>query len=190
MNLKRFATGGIALLLVLLLLSACSTPKAAENPTAQKQEPTVVKEDPTAEKLVQTSMDNWRVEYNKYVDFRITFSPGQKCTLEVVKNTRSEGMYTYEIVVDDQTFQNYAIVIMTMSDESKTLQDLKEYSLTHTGVVDPPPFATMKTMEIVPPMTRTLHAVIMPVSPIYVGCMIEGPVEQQVFEVFGPIDIE
>ncbi len=168
-------------MLAALLFSGCAEQQATSDPINKTQSC------PTAGTLVQPSMNDWRVDYNDYLNARITFSPGDKCSLEELAAVANQ-QFIYEIVVNDQTYQNYMVAAVTL-DEGKTIKDLEDYSKTMIGVVPPPSFSKLQLMEIVPPMSRTLHAVPMPVSPIYLVCIVQGPSEQQGIQVLGPVTI-
>lgn len=141
---------------------------------------------PTASVQLQPTMDLWRISYNKEdANIRITFDPGKKCSLDNLRPA-TDGMLVYEIVVNDDEHRNYMVGTMTM-DEGKTIQDLEKFNLEHTGKVLPPSFTKLQSLEIIPPMSRTWHAVNMPVSPIYIVCFIEGPEPQTGFQVLGPV---
>jgi hypothetical protein len=161
-------------------LAACSTSAPAACPTSA---PAAC---PTASVQLQPTMDPWRISYNtQHANIRITFDPGKKCSMDILKPA-SEGQLVYEIVVNDDEYRNYMVGTMTM-DEGKTIQDLENYSQEHKGKVLPPSFTKLQSLEIISPMSRTWHAVNMPVSPIYIECFIEGPEPQTGFQVFGPV---
>jgi hypothetical protein len=132
-------------------------------------------------------MDAWRIDYADSANVRITFSPGDKCSMDIMQPV-TNAEFGYEIVVDDQTYQNYVVVALTL-DEGKTIADLEKYDEMAIGVVPPPSFSDIRTLEVVPPMSRTWHGMDMPVSPIYFVCIIEGPDAQRAIDEFGPVDI-
>ena len=173
MNHRKITVLIISLTLVTLVVGGCASPKTQ----------------------VPAEMNGWRIAYNDdHANARITFSPGDKCSLDILQPKVSSlpatyPSYAYEIVVNDQTYQNYWIAVGTL-DEGKTLTDLEEFDKTAIGKVSPPPFSDLQSMEIVPPMSRTLHSVLMPDSPIYFVCGIQGPDSQRVIEEFGPVEVK
>jgi hypothetical protein len=116
----------------------------------------------------------------------ITFDPGDKCSMEFIKPIDGNGL-SYEIVVNDQTYQNYIVAIVDL-EEGKTLQDLQDYHQqggeANTSVA---PFSNLELMEIVEPMSRTFHGVRLEKSPVYFVCLVQGPGEQKVLDEFGGV---
>ncbi len=173
MNHKHSFVRSLILFLLLLFLAGCASPKT----------------------LGLAEMNAWRIDYNdSLANARITFSPGDKCSLDILQ-PKEAGMgsgypdYAYEIVVNDQTYQNYMVGIVTL-DEGKTLKDLEAFDKTAIGTVRPPSFSNLQTLDIVPPMSRTFHAMKMPDSPIYFGCFVQGPDDQRVIDEFGPVEVK
>lgn len=181
MNRKWMKVLGFTLVLVMLCVSGCAAPQAKANPPAETQPC------PTAGVLVQQTMNDWRVGYNTDANLRITFNPGDKCSVEVVKPIKSVSALWYEIVVNDQTYQNYMVGAVTLIGD-KTLKDLEDFNKQNKGPT-PPSWVDIQLLEIVPPMSRTLHAIPMPDGPLYILCFIQGPAEQQVIDEFGPFDL-
>ncbi len=191
MNRKRIQALGFTLILVLVLISACAAPRAKANPlvTAQSCPTAEPQSCPTTAALAQPAMNDWRVGFNSEVNLRITYSPGDKCSVEMVKPVHSVTHFWYEIVVNDQTYQNYMVGAVTLISKDKTLKDLKDYNEQHKGDPTPPSWVDIQLLEIVPPMSRTLHSIPMPEGPLYVLCFVQGPVDQQAIDVFGPFDL-
>lgn len=190
MNRKRIPALSFSLILILVLISACAAPQAKANPSVPTQScPTAEPQScPTTAALAQPAMNDWRVGYNDLVNLRVTYSPGDKCSVEVVKPVASVTHFWYEIVVNDQAYQNYLVGAVTLS-KDKTLKDLEDFDKQNKGTVTPPSWVDIQLMEIVPPMSRTLHGIPMPEGPLYILCFVQGPVEQQVIDEFGPYDM-
>lgn len=189
MNRKRVTGMSLTLALILVLVSACTAPQAKANlPTTQSCPTAEPQSCPTPALLAQPPMDDWRVDYNDEVNIRVTFDSGDKCNVEMVKPARDLTYLRYEIVVNDQTYENYLVAGLTLF-EGKTLKDLEDYDEMAKGPVNAPPFSDIQLLDIVAPMSRTLIAIRIPKSPIYFVCIVEGPVEQQIIDEFGPFDI-
>lgn len=173
MNHRNITIFIISLTLVALAVAGCASPKT----------------------LALAEMNAWRIDYNdSLANARITFSPGNKCSLDILQPSAGRlsnafPSYAYEIVVNDQTYQNYYVGVVTL-DEGKSLTDLEEFDKTAIGSVRPPSFSDLQAVEIVPPMSRTFHGVKMPDSPIYFVCVIQGPDDQRVIEEFGPVEVK
>jgi len=105
----------------------------------------------------------------------ITFNPGDECTIEVIQNV-SSAQWAYEIVVNDQAYQNYIVAGLTLA-EGYTLKDLQEYSQSTTAGESPPRFGQLKMVEIVSPMSRTFHGVTYTGKPIYFQCIVQTSTE-------------
>ncbi len=134
-------------------------------------------------------INEWRWGYTKdYANVVITFDPGDKCSLEFIKPTDGNEL-AFEIVVNDQTYQNYMVVLLSL-DQGKGFKDLEAYNAQggqNNG--NPPPFSKVNGLEIVPPMSRTFHGVLAQTSPLYFVCLVQGPGSQRVIEEFDGIAI-
>lgn len=173
MNRQKIAILFFSIIIVALLIGGCGSAKTLE----------------------LADMNAWRVTYNdQHANARITFSPEDKCSLDILHPigggpSTTYPTYVYEVVVNDQTYQNYAVATVLL-DEGKTLQDMENFDKTAVGKVSPPSFSALQTMDIVPPMSRTWHAMLMPDTPIYFVCIIQGPDDQRAIEEFGPVDVK
>ncbi len=192
MNRAKLVNQSIALVMVTLVLAGCAAPAALEAapcPTSAPQAcPTCPPQScpPAAVQAIPT-MTSWQKNYYEEANLRITFDPGKKCSMDILTPVTDSTLF-YEVVVNDQTFQNYIVVALTL-EEGKTLKDIETYDKTAIGVVPPPPGSQIRLLEIVPPMSRTLHSMPMPYNPIYLVCLIEGPDQQQPIEQFGPVEV-
>lgn len=175
----------IALILAMVVLAGCAA-ATADQPTAAC--PTSAPLScPTASAQVMPKLDTWVSHYREYTNLRITFDPGDKCSMDIL-HPPPKGVLSYEIIVNDQTYEHYVVSAVTLN-EGKTLKDLEDASKAVKGIVSPPSFSQLRTIDAVSPRSWTIHFVDMPESPIYLVCIVEGPVEQQVIEAFGPVEI-
>lgn len=191
MNHTKYVHRAITLLLVTLVLAGCATPATAPAalPTAAPCPTSAPQSCPTAAALAVPTPDAWRKTYTtEYVNVRITFDPGKKCSLDILKPTHSPE-FAYEVIVNDAAFTNYMVGAVTLA-EGKTLKDLEKYDQSAKGIVPPPSYATIKLLDVVPPMSSTWHGATLPVGDVYFICFIEGPDPQQPFEEFGPVKIQ
>jgi hypothetical protein len=183
----------IIILFAMLLIAGCAAPQASSDsqacPTAaQPSCPTaVVQSLPTAAPQVLPAMTSFQKYYSDFVNIRITFDPGKKCSMDILKPV-TQGDLALEIVVNDQTYQNYIVTAMTLA-EGMTIEDIEKYNQTAVGYVSPPPGSDTQTVDVVPPLSRTYHFLTMPVSPLYFVCLIQGPDKQQPIEQLGPVVI-
>jgi len=134
-------------------------------------------------------LNQWRWDFTSdRSNVIITFDPGDKCSLEFIKPTDVRNL-GFDIVVNDETYQNYLVAILSL-DEGKGIEDLKAYNMQHDRKnIMPPPWSTIEGIEIVQPMSRTLHFVQAVSSPVYFVCLVQGPDAQRIIEEFDGIDI-
>lgn len=185
MNHKKLVNRSIVALISILVLAGCAAPAVA--PTAAPCPTNAPQACPTAALAVPTP-DAWRKTYTTdYVNVRITFDPGKKCSLDILQPPRASE-FAYEVVVNDAAFTNYMVGAVTLA-EGKTLKDLEKYGQSTKGIVPPPSYASIKLLDVVPPMSSTWHAAVVPIGDLYFICFIEGPDPQQAFEEFGPVKI-
>lgn len=183
MNHKQFLIRGIILILV-VFLTACAAPTATPSPTtAPLSCPTTVPQScPTAAAQAPPTQNAWRLGYTGGIPTNviITFDPGDKCSMKVITPISVSyfsplwNVLSYDIVVNDQTYQNYVVWILTV-DPGKTLADLEAVPPTSTG--NPPSWVKLIIGDIVYPMTRTFHygSVDITEGPLYFTCMVQGP---------------
>lgn len=134
-------------------------------------------------------MNTWRSGYNKsYANARITFESGDKCILEQLKPATNNAL-AYEIVVNDQKYENYMVMAQTLS-AGKTLKDLNDYVNKNPENIIPPYFINLEAGQIVGQMSRTFAYAHLPTGSIYFTCIIQGPDKQRVIENLGPVEIK
>jgi hypothetical protein len=188
MNHKIFTIYSI-LLAIAITLSGCAsgaTPVTSPDPLAC---PTTSPQECPAVELQAPVVNEWRWGYTKDLsNVIITFDPGDKCSMELIEPTDGNAL-AYEIIVNDQTYQNYIVAILSL-EEGKGIEDIEAYHA-EGGVSNqnPPPFSNLEGMEIVYPMSRTFHAVRAITSPLYFICLVQGPGDQRVIEEFDGIEI-
>jgi len=179
MNHKRFFTRGI-ILLVAILISACTASAATPCPTSESQPC------PTVEQQTLTALDTWRWGWSNEAHVVITINPGDQCSMEMV-NTIIEPWLNYEIVVNDKTYQNYFIVVETLLPEY-SIKDLEAWPY---PADTPPPYINFIGGTIVNPMSRTLAGGEIDISkgPLYFTCLVEGPDTLKVIGNLGPVEV-
>lgn len=179
MNHKRYFTYGIMLILI-ILLSACTASATTPCPTNEPQAC------PTVEQQTLPALDTWRYGWAKTANVVITFTPGDQCTMEMV-NTMIDPWLNYEIVVNDQTYQNYFVVVETLLPEY-SIKDLEAWPY---PADTPPPYVNFIGGAIVNPMSRTLVGGEIDISkgPFYFTCFVEGPDVLKVIGHLGPVEV-
>jgi hypothetical protein len=181
------------LIIAAIILSGCATttPEVTTAATAEAPQecPTSVPQECPAEAVEPQAMNQWRWGYTKdLANVIITFDPGDKCSLELIKPTEDNGL-AFDLVVNDQTYENYAVAIVSL-EEGKGINDLEAYHKEGgASYQNPPPWSNLEEIEIVQPMSRTFHAVHVLTSPLYFVCLVQGPENQRVIEEFDGIDI-
>ena len=206
MNHNKFVIRGIALILVMLVVAGCAAPTATpcpttasfSCPTAAVQEcPTAaVQSCPTTLAQAPPTPNAWRPGYTGDIPTNviITFDPGDKCSMKVITPI-SESYYSplwnvlsYDIVVNDQTYQNYLMWTETIA-PGKTLADMEAIPPTATRI--PPSWVKIIIGDIVYPMTRTFHYVSVDITegPLYFTCMVQGPGGPRTIGHLGPLEV-
>ncbi len=175
----------VILLLVVLVVSGCAAPTTVSIPTPTALScPTAAPQAcPTAVAQVMPTMFpiNWTIR--SYTNVLITFGKGDKCSMEVLHPPTGAEL-SYEIVVNDTTYQNYMVVYMTL-DPGKTLADLQAWK-----VADSPPLATGFGLDFASPASITGHAIwTLPAGQLYFMCLVQGPGAQKLIGSVGPVDL-
>jgi hypothetical protein len=180
MNHKRNLTRAIMLVLA-ILLSACTAPATTPCPTSEPQAC------PTVEQQTIPALDSWRWGWSKAAHSVITFNPGDQCSIEMV-NTITQPELNYEIVVNDKTYQNYVVVIFTLL-PGYSIKDLEAWPKYATDQI--PPYSHLIKFDIVNPMSRTWMGGPIDISegPLYFGCLVEGPDELRIIGNLGPVEV-
>jgi hypothetical protein len=191
MNHKQFFTRGI-ILAVVLLLSACTSPKTTPNPTSDLLScPTAEPQScPTAAVQAIPEMNAWRLGWTRdAANVIITFEPGDKCSMDIIHPITGSDWNTlnYEIVVNDQTYQNYLVDTFTV-DPGMTLADIEAGS---TSISNMPPFVHLKEVTFINPMSRTLQAAAIAITegPFYFVCVVQDPGDLRIIETLGPLEV-
>ncbi|MFZ0534649.1 MAG: hypothetical protein WAM09_15850 [Anaerolineales bacterium] len=206
MNHKLILTRGIALILVMLVVTGCATPQAKPCPTSAPQAcpttelpsfPTSVPQScPTAAGQAVPEMNTWRWNYAGGIptNIIITFDPGDKCSMEIVNPvyvsyfSKSWNQVSYEIVVNDQTYENY-VVWVGSNDPGTTQAQMDAVDPNDTS--SPPSWVNLIQGTIVYPMSRTFHtgAIDITEGPLYITCMVQGPDALRVIGALGPLNV-
>ena len=177
MNHKQFITRGFMLVLV-VLLTACATPTATPCPTSKPQSC------PTA--VTQVSTDNNYVykALRSYTNNTITFSPGNKCSLEGAKSINAGG-FTYEIVVTSQEYQAYLLAIYTIN-PGNTLADIQALPNTNT---DLPSFITPIAFDHILSGSAAIHTIMIDKGPLYFTCIAHRATSDIRLADLGPVEV-
>lgn len=196
MNHKKYVFQGIILILVLLVATACATPKATSDPTTVPQAcPTAVLPEcptaatqscPTAAAQAMPEMDAYRTNtIDTQANVIFTFDPGDKCSMQI-RSRPTTSDFIYQIVVNDNSHLNYVVAGTTLK-SGYTLADVEKWNLDHPDLVQVPPMATLKLYQAVNPMSNTIQQVQYIGDPLYFACITEGPDAHQVLESFDPL---
>jgi FKBP-type peptidyl-prolyl cis-trans isomerase FkpA len=174
------------MLLLVVLLTACAAPKATPPKTTAIQScPTAaIPSCPTT--VAQVSADHggmWDALRGD-IQNKITFSPGNKCSLEGVKSTNAGG-YTYEIVVTSQEHQNYYLVIYTIN-PGNTFADIQALPDSYTK---PPLFIQLVAVDHELPGSDSIHTIMIDKGPLYFSCMAYDPTYDNRFADLGPVEV-
>ncbi len=189
MKRSRYYAIVISLLIVVLVVTACATPKTTSVPTAAALScPTAAPLTcPTSAVKANPLTNAWRWGGDSSnVNVIITFKPGDQCSMEIV-NPIEGGAMRYEIVTNDQTYQNYVIWTVTL-DPGKTIEDLKAAP---RDPYNPPSYVSLVNGNIVSPMSRVWIFSLpdMTKGPFYFGCMVQGPQDLKIIDYLGPVEV-
>lgn len=199
MNHKLILTRGIALIMVMLVVTGCATPQAAPCPTAIPQScPTIASQScPTAAAQALPETNAWRWGYTGGIPLNvvITFDPGDKCSMEVVNPLAGSyfnslwNQLSYDIVVNDQTYQNY--IVFVYSADPGTTQAEMDAPGPDPSLGEPPSWMNIITGDVIYPMTRTFHtsAIDITEGPLYFTCLAQGPDKLKVIGDLGPLEV-
>ncbi len=185
MSARRFVVILIFILFVSIVITGCASPTPALTPSACPTSELLIC--PTAFAQVGSTPNAWRMDYSHMINISIIFDPGDKCSIDV-KNLVTYARWSYEIVVNDQTYQNYMVVALTV-EAGKTLKDLEEHFKATSSNNNPPPWATTRLLVIVDPLSRTYQWVTFTGDPLYFACLVQGPGDPRVIDAFGPVEI-
>jgi hypothetical protein len=191
MNHNKTTTFGIMLVMV-LLLNACAAPKVdACSTTAPQSCPTTVAQScPTAQacpiELVKVPITEnvMTSQLTEQSDVTITFDPGNKCSLEGT-DWIVPGLFQYDFVVNDTTYQTYYVAIVTLG-EGKKLADLQALPDTYYAQ---PGFTDIVQMDFENPGSFSHHTIKIDKGPLYFACFVAGPNEPLRINEFGPLNV-
>ncbi len=179
----------ICVLIAVLGVTACATPKTSSvlMPTALSCPTTAPSSCPTTAVKANPLTNAWRWGgSSNNVNVIITFNPGDQCSMEII-NPIEGGAMRYEIVTNDQTYQNYVIWTVTL-DPGKTIEDLKAAP---RDPYNPPSFVnSVVNGNIVSPMSRAWVFSLPDTTkgPFYFGCMVQGPQYLKIIDYLGPVE--
>ncbi len=185
MKAIRFYVIEIFLLIVAMAVSSCASPTSALPPAICPTSVPLVC--PTGIIQPMPTPNEWRLDLLKMTNVVITFDPGDKCSLDVRNPITSEN-WAYEIIVNDQAYQNYVVSAVTL-DAGKTLKDLQDYDKSNNVAMTNPPWSQLKLLEVVGPLSSSWHGISLTGGPLYFGCLVQGPEYQTIIDEFGPVEI-
>jgi len=187
MNHKKLTMLISGLILVLLVVAACAPQTSTLIPTAAIQScPTAAMQScPTASVQVATNHGSMWDALRGIKNNTITFSPGNKCSLEGAKSVNA-GDLTYEIVVTSLEHQNYYLAIYTIN-PGNTFADVQALPDTNT---DPPSFIHLVSVDHVLPGSDSIHSLgNINEGPLYFSCMAYDPNYDKRFADLGPVEV-
>jgi len=127
--MKRYTLMVLSLFIFMsMVLAACQQPTVApteEPPVVLEptEEPVVM--EPTEEPKELGTENDFRIkEFGNWSNAEITFEPGDKCTLKVIRDASVDPVQI-KILVKDDTYDNYLIAAFTLK-EGYTIEDLPD----------------------------------------------------------------
>ena len=186
MKRSGFYILAVSSVLLMLVVTGCTTPKATPVPTTAMQScPTAaIQSCPTAVEQVSADHGGMWDALRGDAQNTITFSPGNKCSLEGVKSTNAGG-FTYEIVVTSLEHQNYYLAIYTIN-PGNTFADVQALPDTNT---DPPSFIHLVSVDHILPGSDSIHTIMIDKGPLYFSCMAHDPTYDKRFADLGPVEV-
>jgi hypothetical protein len=191
MNHKLILIRLIALIVVMVLVTGCATPTATPCPTNEPQSC------PTAAAKALPEVNTWRWSYTGGIPTNviITFDPGDKCSMEVINPIATSYFNTlwnqvsYEIVVNDQTYENYVVFVYSV--DPGTTQEQMDAPGPDPSLGEPPSWVNIITGDVIYPMTRTFHtsAIDITEGPLYFTCLAQGPDKLKIIGGLGPLEV-
>ncbi len=179
MKRKTSIIYGIVLIMA-VILGACTTPQATSCPTSQPQSC------PTAAVQAMPEISGFRFAYAGESNAIITFTAGDKCTLQVVRPVEKENDLRFDVVANDNTYQDYMVWVAYL-DPGKTLDDLNSY----TDPSGPPTWLHVIGGVLTTPLSRAESrsqlAIDSTQGPLYFICQVNGPVARKTIEYLGPL---
>jgi len=164
--MKRYTLMVLSLFIIMsMVLAACQQPAVA--PT---EEPPVVVE-PTEEPKELGTENDFRIkEFSNWSNAEITFEPGDKCTLKVIKDA-SDDLVQIKILVKDDTYDNYLIVVYTLK-EGYTIEDIQELDTASRS-----PYGTNMVAHYVfdPGSATFIRFWGVDAGELYFTCQVQGP---------------
>jgi len=96
---------------------------------------------------------------------------------------------SYDIVVNDQTYQNY--VVWVYSADPGTTQAQMDAPSPDPSLGQPPSWMNIITGNVIYPMTRTFHtsAIDITEGPLYFSCLAQGPDKIKSIGELGPLNV-
>lgn len=207
MNHKQFLVRGITFILVVLVVAGCTATKADVSatvapqtcPTAEiKSCPTAIAQAcptaeshscPTAAAQVMPERSGFRKLASATANAIITFEPGDKCSMRVLKTVVIDADLRIELEINDNAYQDYIVWIYYL-DPGMTLDDLKTQD---TDPITPAPFIHIAGAMLATPMSRTLYVGKVTINPaqgpFYFTCQVDGPGPRKMIDHLGPLEI-
>lgn len=162
--MKRYTLMVLSLFIIMsMVLAACQQPAVALT-----EEPPVVVE-PTEEPKELGTENDFRINnFSNWANAEITFEPGDKCTLKVIKDA-SNDLVQINILVKDDSYENYLLVVFTL-DEGYTLGDLQD-----TASQSPPGTNMISHYVFDPGSATVIRFWGVDAGELYFRCQIQGP---------------
>ena len=178
---------GITLVLMLFMVAGCAAPKATTVPTTAIQSCPTAAIQPCPTAVAQASADHGTMwdTLRRLTSNTITFSPGNKCSLEGAKSVNA-GDLIYEIVVTSEEHQNYYLAMYTIN-PGYTFADVQALPDTNT---DPPPFIQLISVDHVLSGSDSIHSLgNINEGPLYFSCMAHDATYDKRLADLGPVEV-
>ncbi len=189
MNHKLNLTPVVLLIVVVLVVTACSAPQEVSNPTSAALAcPTSAAQYcPTPAAQAMPEINNWRLVVARNAQAIITFDNNDNASMQLGATFTENGGLAIDVVANDNAYLNYVVWIVTL-DSGKTIDDLKKW----TNPVTPAAWIHIIGAVVTTPMSRALYADLTPIKadngPIYFVLQVEGPGARKFIDHFGPLE--
>ncbi len=185
-NIRRIKPVALAILAV-ALVAGCTTPQATSSPTITPITCPTAPACPTSAAQAPHTETGLLAQVPP-ANATITFDPGDQCSLDIQSNFLYANSLVLNIVVNDQSYQDYIVFIETLT-APHTLEDLNP--LIDRTLKDKPSYVDILASIVENPGDNSHHSItIATENPLYFSCAVGGGSlgEHKIINNLGPLE--